>query len=138
MHRERRRGRLERADRAERLPGFIAGKRRAGRRRWSVGQLGRRRASVPARPDLCVVDHRWRSIDDLSVRNPMPVMMEKLFDALRAANSPDDKARAAAVEMAEFKMDMQELKSTQRVLMTLVTFNLALTLAIVGKLFLGH
>jgi hypothetical protein len=68
----------------------------------------------------------------------MPFMMEKLFDALRAANSPDDKARAAAVEMAEFKMDMQEVKSTQRVLVAMVTFNLALTLAILGKLFLGH
>ena len=32
----------------------------------------------------------------------MPIMMEKLYDALRAANAPDDKARAAAVEAAEF------------------------------------
>jgi hypothetical protein len=33
----------------------------------------------------------------------MPVMMEKLYDALRAADVPDDKARAAAVEAAGFE-----------------------------------
>ena len=33
----------------------------------------------------------------------MPMMLEKLYDALRAADVPDDKARAAAVEVAEFK-----------------------------------
>jgi hypothetical protein len=29
----------------------------------------------------------------------MPIMLEKLYDALRAGNVPDDKARAAAVEV---------------------------------------
>ena len=41
----------------------------------------------------------------------MPVMLEKLYDALKAANVPDDKARAAAVEVAEFKDAIGEIKS---------------------------
>jgi hypothetical protein len=31
----------------------------------------------------------------------MAIMMEKLYDALRAAHVPDDQARAAAVEAAQ-------------------------------------
>jgi hypothetical protein len=68
----------------------------------------------------------------------MPIMMEKLYDALRWTNSPEDKARAAAVEMAEFKMDMLDLKSTQRLLIWLVGFNLTITTAIGIGLLLSH
>lgn len=68
----------------------------------------------------------------------MPVMMEKLYDALRAANVPDDKARAAAVEVAEFKESMSEIKTTLRLHTWILTFNTAMIIAIVGKLFLGH
>ena len=44
----------------------------------------------------------------------MPIMLEKLYDALRAADVPDDKARAAAVEVAEFKDAIADIKSTLR------------------------
>jgi len=68
----------------------------------------------------------------------MPIMLEKLYDALRAANIPDDKARAAAVEVAEFKESIAEIKSTLRLHTWILSVNTALILAIVGKLFLGH
>jgi hypothetical protein len=61
----------------------------------------------------------------------MPVMMEKLYDALRAADVPDDKARAAAVEAAgRVEADLTLLK-------WMVGFNLAMTVVLVGKAFLG-
>lgn len=62
----------------------------------------------------------------------MPLMMEKLYDALRAAQVPDDKARAAAVEAAQ----IHELKADIQLLKWMVGFNLAMTVAIIGKLFL--
>jgi hypothetical protein len=64
-------------------------------------------------------------------------MLEKLYDALRAANVPDDKARAAAVEAAEFHNAVGEIKSTQRLHTWILSVNTAMILAIVGKLFLG-
>jgi hypothetical protein len=65
----------------------------------------------------------------------MPVMLEKLYDALRAGNVPDDKARAAAVEVAEFKDAIAAMRTDLAVLKGMVGINLALTLAIVVKLF---
>jgi hypothetical protein len=67
----------------------------------------------------------------------MPVMLEKLYDALRAANVPDDKARAAAVEAAEFHNAISEIKSTQRLHTWILSLNTAMIVAIIGKLFLG-
>jgi len=68
----------------------------------------------------------------------MPIMLEKLYDALRAANVPDDKARAAAVEVAEFKDAIAAMRTDLAVLKGMVGINLALTLIVLGKLFLGH
>jgi hypothetical protein len=65
----------------------------------------------------------------------MPVMLESLYDALRAANVPDDKARAAAREVAEFKESIHEIKSTQRLHTWILTFNTAMLVALVGKAF---
>lgn len=53
------------------------------------------------------------------------IMMEKLYDALRAANVPDDKARAAAVEA----VNVHDSKSDIVLLKGMFGFNLALTLA---------
>ena len=64
----------------------------------------------------------------------MPIMLEKLYDALRAANIPDDKARAAAVEVAEFKDSIAEIKSTLRLHTWILTTNTAGILAIIGLL----
>lgn len=65
----------------------------------------------------------------------MPMMLEKLYDALRAADVPDDKARAAAVEVAEFKDSISEIKSTQRLHTWILTFNTAMLAALLGKAF---
>jgi len=68
----------------------------------------------------------------------MPVMMEKLYDALRAANVPDEKARAAAVEIAEYKESISDIRSTLRLHTWILSFNTALIIAVVGKLFFTH
>ena len=41
----------------------------------------------------------------------MPVMMEKLYDALRAANVPEPQARAAAVEAVEHELRLGTIES---------------------------
>jgi hypothetical protein len=68
----------------------------------------------------------------------MPVMMKKLYDALRAANVPDEKARAAAVEIAEYKESISDIRSTLRLQTWILSFNTALIIAVVGKLFFTH
>lgn len=65
----------------------------------------------------------------------MPMMLEKLYDALRAGDVPDDKARAAAVEVAEFKDSISEIKSIQRLHTWILTFNTAMLAALLGKAF---
>ena len=66
----------------------------------------------------------------------MAIMMEKLYDALRAANVPDDKARAAAVEVAEFKdepvtfkVDIGRIDARLTMLIWIVGVHFAVTLA---------
>jgi hypothetical protein len=67
----------------------------------------------------------------------MAVMMGDLYDALRSAGAEDDKARKAAAEVAGFENRLASLDSRVSVLTWMVGFNLALTVAIVGKLFVG-
>jgi len=38
----------------------------------------------------------------------MPMMLEKLYDALRSVNVPDDKARAAAIKATEDKNPFEQ------------------------------
>ena len=68
----------------------------------------------------------------------MPLMMEKLYDALRAANVPDDKARAAAVEIAEFDRTLADIRSTLRLHTWILSINTAAILAILGRLLSLH
>jgi hypothetical protein len=77
-------------------------------------------------------DYRWH----------MPIMLEKLYDALRAANVPDDKARAAAVEgasfeakLASFDLRLSAIEARLNLLQWMVGFNLAISVAIVIRLF---
>lgn len=53
----------------------------------------------------------------------MALMLGKLYDALRAANVPDDKAREAATEVAEFRANIAEIKSDIRLLKWIATVN---------------
>jgi hypothetical protein len=68
--------------------------------------------------------------------NLMSIMLEKLYDALRSVDVPDDKARAAAVEVAEFKNDLQTVKTDLAVLKWMTGINITLSLAIIAKLFI--
>jgi hypothetical protein len=65
----------------------------------------------------------------------MPIMMEKLYDALRGV-AGEDKARAAAVEAAEFDARITKIDADLMLLKWMVGFNLALSAAILLKMFL--
>jgi hypothetical protein len=62
----------------------------------------------------------------------MAIMLSNLYDALRAANVPDDKARAAAVEVAEFREAISEIKSTLRLHTWILSINSVGMLALIG------
>jgi len=66
----------------------------------------------------------------------MPIMLEKLYDALRAADVPDEKARAAAVEVAEFKDAIAAIRTDLAILKAMLSINLAITIAIAVRLFI--
>jgi hypothetical protein len=78
----------------------------------------------------------------------MAMMLEKLYDALLAANVPPDKARAAAVEAAEHETRLGAIEAKLSTLEARITvleakismltwitgLNLAITLAMLAKL----
>jgi hypothetical protein len=66
----------------------------------------------------------------------MPIMMGKLYAALRAANVPDEKAQAAAEEVAGFENRLASVEARLNLLTWMVGFNLAMTTAILWRLFL--
>jgi len=69
----------------------------------------------------------------------MAVMMSKLYAALRQANGvPDPDARAAAEEAAEMHADTTDIKGTLRLHGWILTFNTAMLIAILARLFLVH
>jgi phage shock protein A len=63
-------------------------------------------------------------------------MMAKLYDALRAGNVPDDKARAAAEEAAGYENRAARIDTDLTVLKWMIATNLAMTTAILFKTFL--
>jgi hypothetical protein len=66
----------------------------------------------------------------------MALMMAKLYAALRAANVPDATASEAAAEAAEYENRFSKVESDLGVLKWMVGTNLALTVLVLGKLFL--
>jgi hypothetical protein len=68
----------------------------------------------------------------------MAVMMGNLYAALRAANVDEPIARQAAEEMAGHENRFARLEADTALLKWMVGFNLALTGAISGRLFLAH
>jgi hypothetical protein len=56
----------------------------------------------------------------------MAVMMSGLYDALKEAGAPDDKARIAAEEVAAHRDNISELKADMRLLKWMVGAILAL------------
>jgi hypothetical protein len=67
----------------------------------------------------------------------MAMMMGNLYSALKQAGADDDNARKAAEEVATYDSRMSTIENRLSVLTWMVGTNVALTLAIVGKLFLA-
>jgi hypothetical protein len=65
----------------------------------------------------------------------MALMLGKLYDALRTAGVPEDKAREAAEEVATFEKDLAEIRSDVRVLKWITGTTLAGVLALVIRAF---
>ena len=68
----------------------------------------------------------------------MPIMLEKLYDALRAADVPDDKARAAATEGAQYENRANKIESDLGLLNWMVGTNVAITLVVLAFVLRGH
>jgi hypothetical protein len=64
------------------------------------------------------------------------MMMGNLYSALKQAGADEDHARKAAEEVATYDSRMSTIENRLSVLTWMVGTNVALTLAIVGKLFL--
>ena len=65
----------------------------------------------------------------------MTVMMAKLYDALRAGDVPDEIARAAAEEAAGYENRASKIEADLMVLKWMVGTNMAMTSAILFKMF---
>jgi len=68
----------------------------------------------------------------------MPIMLEKLYDALRTADVPDDKARAAAVEGAQYESRAAKIEADLSLLKWMVGTNVAITLVVLAFVLRGH
>jgi hypothetical protein len=65
----------------------------------------------------------------------MPIMMSKLYDALISGNVPEDKARSAAEEIANYENRFAKIEADLLLLKWMVGFNIGLVLLALGKLF---
>jgi hypothetical protein len=65
----------------------------------------------------------------------MAVMLSKTYDALIAAGAPDDKARAAAEELAGYESRFSKIETDLAVLKWMMGVNLAASLSLVIKAF---
>jgi hypothetical protein len=68
----------------------------------------------------------------------MAIMLGQLHAALIAAGVPDDAARGAATEVAEFRNDISDLKSTLRLHTWILTTNTAGILVLIGLALRSH
>jgi hypothetical protein len=66
------------------------------------------------------------------------LMVSEVYDALIEAGASEPKARAAAEAVAAHEHRFAKLENGLAVLTWMVTTNIALTLLVLGKLFLGH
>jgi hypothetical protein len=65
----------------------------------------------------------------------MAVMLSKTYEALIAAGAPDDKARAAAEELAGYESRFAKIETDLAVLKWMAGVNLAASLSLVIKAF---
>lgn len=67
----------------------------------------------------------------------MSLMIADLYDALKAAGAPEDKAKKAATEVATYENRLTRLESKVTMLQWMVGINIAMTGSIMFKLFGG-
>jgi len=65
----------------------------------------------------------------------MAVMLSKTYDALVSAGAPEEKARAAAEELAAYETRFAKIETDLAVLKWMVGVNLAASLSLVVKAF---
>jgi phage shock protein A len=65
----------------------------------------------------------------------MTIMMSKLYDALRAGEVPEDKARAAAEEAAGYENRAAKIETDLTLLKWMVATNIAISVAVLFKMF---
>jgi hypothetical protein len=65
----------------------------------------------------------------------MAMMLSKTYDALVAAGAPEDKARAAAEELAAYENRFSKIETDLAVIKWMLGVNLAASLSIVIKVF---
>lgn len=68
----------------------------------------------------------------------MATMIGEVYDALKGAGVPEDKARKAAEAMAMHEPRFSSIMADLTLLKWMVGFNLAISVAILGKLLLVH
>ena len=67
----------------------------------------------------------------------MGIMLSKTYEAFRAADAPDDKARNAAVEIATYENRPANIEAEVRLLKWMVGLVLAGVLSLVAKTFVA-
>jgi hypothetical protein len=67
----------------------------------------------------------------------MALMLGSLYQALRSVEVPDDKAKAAAEEVAGFENRLSDLRTDVRVLQAMVGFLIAVNVTVAIKLFMA-
>jgi hypothetical protein len=68
----------------------------------------------------------------------MTTMISEVYDAFLAAGTPEDKARAAAAAVAAYDQRFTKIEGDLSLPKWMVGFNLALTVAVLFKLFIPH
>jgi len=65
----------------------------------------------------------------------MALMIGELYEALRLAHVPDDKAKAAAEAVADFERRIGKIETLVAVNTAVLAMNTALVVAVAGRLF---
>jgi hypothetical protein len=65
-------------------------------------------------------------------------MISEVYDALKEAGASDDKARRAAEAVATYDLRLGKVDSDLGLLKWMVGVNIALSVAIIARLFLSH
>ncbi|HIP38845.1 MAG TPA: hypothetical protein EYG88_05585 [Desulfocapsa sulfexigens] len=65
----------------------------------------------------------------------MDTMSTKMYTALKSAGAPEENAKEGASVLGELHEEIIKLKSGQRLIQMMVSLNIVMTMAIIGKLF---